>query len=455
MSREDREKKFRAEIRELQLMAENLVNFGQQIGADEVEVTVATGQEFSVNIRQQEIEDLTEANFRLLSFRVIKDKRTASANSSDLSPETIKNLMKAAIQRATIANPDGYSGLPSSLEPHVDPASLKLYDPEILAIDPRSKINLALETEKIALSDHRISNSHGANFATSVAAIILANSNGFSDYYEVTSFNLGVGLQAGETDERVEDGWFSSRRFFRELDPPEIIARKAVERTVRLLKPKKIKTQTVPVIFEPPMTAWLLGFLFTCVAGTSIYQKASFLVDKLGEKIAGTNVTVLDDGLIPGKLGSRPFDSEGVPTRRTPVIESGVLKNYLCNTYAARKLNLSSTGNADGSGVSPNNFYLVPGQLSLAEIVSSLRKGLILTKTIGHGLNPVTGDISRGAFGLWVEGGEVAYPVSEITIAGNLGEILANIESIGNDLGYETAVCGPSIKVAELTVAGE
>lgn len=443
------------EIKELQLLAENLVSYGRQLGADEIEVAVATGREFSVSVRLQAIEDLTEANFRYLSMKVIKDKKVASASSSDLSLDTLKELMKKAVKRAELANADDCAGLPSMVEPYQPPDLLNLYDPQITQLDPRKNIALALETEKIALSDPRITNSHGASFASSEGAYILVNSKGFSGFYKATSCSLSVGLQAGETDNRVEDGWFSSKRFFDELEPPEAIAKKAVERTVRLLNPRKIKTQAVPVVFEPTQTAWLLGFLFTCVAGTSIYHRASFLVDKLGEKIADSRITVVDDGLIPGKLGTRPFDSEGVPTRRTVVIDSGILKNYLCNTYAARKLNLSSTGNAEGGGVGPNNFYLVPGNSSPEEIIASLDRGLILVKTIGHGLNPVTGDISRGAFGLWVEKGEILYPVSEITIAGNLKEILHQIELIGSDLKFESAVCGPTIKVAELTVAGQ
>ncbi len=455
MTETSEEKAVFGGIRELQLVAEDLVAFGRKLGADEVEVTVATGEDFTVNVRQQEIEDLTQADFRYLALRVIKDKRTAAATTSDLSLETLQELMKRAVFRATLGSADEYAGLPSRLEEHVDPASLMLFDPEVLMLQPQEKIALALETERIALADPRITNSFGASFSTSAAALAVVNSLGFSDYYMVTSCSLGVGLQAGETDNLVEDSWYSAKRSFRELSPPEAVAKRAVERTVRLLNPRKVKTQVVPVIFEPPMTSWLLGFLFTCVAGTSIYQQTSFLAGKLGEKIAGANITVIDDGLIPGKLGSRPFDSEGVPTRRTVVIEAGVLKNYLCNTYAARKLNLESTGNADGGGVGPNNFFLVPGPATPAEIIASVDRGLILTKTIGHGLNPVTGEISRGAFGLWVENGEVVYPVSEITIAGNLAEILNKIEMVGCDLEFETAVCGPTIKVAELTVAGE
>jgi PmbA protein len=266
---------------------------------------------------------------------------------------------------------------------------------------------------------------------------------------------LSVGLQAGDTDNRVEDYWFSMKRHFKELEQPEKVAKRAVDRTIRQLKPKKIRTQKVPVIFEPMMTSWLMGFLFACVSGISVYQKTSFLADKLGEKIGNSSVNVIDDGLIHGMLGSRPFDAEGVPCTATPVIQNGVLKNYLCNTYAARKLKLKSTGNSSGTGISPNNFYLEAGEIPPDKIISSLEKGLILIRTLGHGLNPVTGDISRGAFGLWVEKGEIAYPVSEITISGNLGDILNSIEMTGNDFSFLSPVTGPTIRIQELTVAGE
>jgi PmbA protein len=197
-----------------------------------------------------------------------------------------------------------------------------------------------------------------------------------------------------------------------------------------------------------------LGFLFSCVSGTAVYRKSTFLAAKRGRRIGNGLVTVVDDGLLPGELGTRPFDSDGIPSQRTVVVESGILKNFLCNAYAARKLRLKSTGNADGSGVGPNNFYLLPGRSDPADIIKSTKKGLVLIRTLGHGLNPVTGDISRGAFGLWVEDGEIAYPVSEITISGNLGRVLESVEQVGSDLEFLSPVAGPTVKVAEMTIAG-
>jgi len=438
----------------LTTLAEDLVNFGKMNGADEIEVTILDGYEFSVDVRFGKIENLVEAGSRALGMRVIKDKKTAFVSSSDLSRETLEHLVNNAIKRAALANPDEFSGLPSLSPKKVDVSPLRLFDPDIQNLKSEKKIALATEAEKIALEDKRITNSHGASFETKEIKTVLVNSNGFLQEYDQSVCGLSLGLQAGDTDNKVEDYWFSMKRHYKELEPPEEVARKAVKRTIRQLKPRKIKTQKVPVIFEPMMTSWLMGFLFACVSGISIYQKTSFLVDKLGERIGNTPLNVTDDGLLPGMLGSRPFDAEGVPCTKTPVIVNGILKNYLCNTYAARKLNLKSTGNSTGVGVNPNNFYLEAGEVSPDKIISSLEKGLILIRTLGHGLNPVTGDISRGAFGLWVEKGEIAYPVSEITISGNLGEILNQIEMIGNDLDFQSPISGPTIKIQELTVAG-
>jgi len=441
-------------MKELRALAEELVGFARKCGADEVEVSVVDGREFDVDIRKGRIEHLVEADSRVCGLKVIKDRRTAYASSSDLAPETLRRLVRNAVRRAELGSRDECAGLAPLAPTTVGAADLRLFDPTIAGLDARTKIRLARDTERIALRDKRITNSYGANFGTNEARSVLVNSNGFAGEYPQTYCELSVGLQAGATDNKVEDSWFSAKRHFKDLATPEEVARKAVERTVRQLRPRKIKTQNVPVIFEPTQTSWLMGFLFGCVSGTAIYQKASFLAGKLGERIGNGLLTVVDDGLLPGELGTRPFDSDGVPSQRTVVVEAGVLKSFLCNTYAARKLKLKSTGNADGGGVSPNNFYLKPGTSTPRDVIAGTKKGLVLIRTLGHGLNPVSGDISRGAFGLWVEDGEIAYPVSEVTISGNLGTILSHIEAVGNDLEFFSPVTGPTVKVAEMTVAG-
>ena len=436
-------------------LGEALVAYARKCGADEAEVSVVDGYEFNVDVRKGRIETLIEAGSRSAGLRVIKDKRTAYASSSDLDLGTLRRLARNAVRRAELGNPDEFAGLAPAAKERVEAAALRLFDPEIARLDSKRKIGLALETEMAALRDRRITNSYGATFATNEIRSVLVLSNGFVGEYEQTYCGLGVGLQAGDTDHRVEDSWSSSKRHFKDLTRPEEIARKAVERTVRQLGPRKIRTQNVPVIFEPTQTAWLMGFLFGCVTGTAVYQKATFLAGKLGQRIGNERITVVDDSLIPGELGSHPFDADGLPGQRTVVVERGVLKSYLCNYYAARKLGLRPTGNADGGGVGPSNFYLEKGDLAAEAIIAGTKKGFLLIRTLGHGLNSVTGDISRGAFGLWIEDGAVAYPVSEVTISGNLGRVLEGIEAVGTDLEFLSPVTGPTVKVAEMTVAGE
>lgn len=435
-------------------LAEWLVEFSRNQGADEAEAAVSESDDLEIDIRMGRIENLTRAVSRRLSLRILKDRCSVVSGTSDLSKPTLKNMVKRAVERAEFSQPDPHAGLPDTASPSRDPSVLRLYDPEIRKISPDFGIKMAVETENLGMKDSRITNSLGSSFESQKNRMILANSMGFSGEYEETLFHLSLGLQAGRGDRRVEGYWSSASRSLKDLESPADVAGTAVQRTVRLMNPRKIGTRNVPVVFEPAMTSWLLGFLFTCISGTSVYHRASFLGDKLGEQIARPEWAVIDDGTMPGKLGSAPFDSEGVPCRKTTVLSRGVLKNFLCNTYAARKLNLSSTGNAQGQGVGPNNFYLKKGPHKPEEIISSLDKGLILVRTIGHGLNPVTGDISRGAYGLWVENGHILYPVSEITVAGNLGRILKQPVVIGADLEFRSPVSGPTIRVEEMTIAG-
>jgi PmbA protein len=446
--------KQRLSVEDLRGLAAALVEKALSAGADEAEVHIGDGSEFGVDVRLGRIENLVEAGSRGLGLRVILDKKTAYAASSDLSEEALDGLIRRAVQRARLASHDDFAGLPDKTEKPPAVGPLHLFDPDLEAVDARKKIELAILTERLALENKRITNSQGASVGTSQGVVILANSKGFLEDFRHSHCSLSVGLQAGGTDERVEDFWYSARSHWKELDPPEKVARTAVARTVRQLNPRKIRTQQAPVIFEPLMTSWLMGLLFSCVSGTAVYQKTTFLAERLGQEVGSGLVTVLDDGLLPRRPGTRPFDSEGVPCRRTTVLDKGLLKNFLCNTYAARKLGLPSTGNASGGGVGPNNFYLQPGPLKPADIIASTERGLLLVKTIGHGLNPVTGDISRGAFGLWVEKGEVIHPVSEITVSGNLGRMLRDLEAVADDLDLDMGVTGPTIRVREMTVAG-
>jgi PmbA protein len=264
---------------------------------------------------------------------------------------------------------------------------------------------------------------------------------------------------ATENGSMEREYWFTIARNYKGLEDAEAVGRKAAQRAIRRLGAVKVDTQRAPVIFEPRIARSLLGNIFEAVDGRAIYRKASFLAGKLGEKIADERFTLIDDGTLPGLFGSSPFDDEGVPSRRTPVIERGVLKNYLLNTYTARKLNMKTTGNASrgitgNAGIGHGNFFIEAGTRSQEEIIRSVKNGLFVTELIGSGVNTVTGDYSRGAVGMWIRDGELAFPVSEVTIASTLQEMLNGIGEIGNDLEFIGSISAPTIMLGEMTVAG-
>ena len=433
-------------------LAENLIEFALKNGADEVEVNIGQGRGFSVDIRNNEIEKLEEAGDKEISIRLIKDTRTATADSSDFDRETLNHLITNAIKRTQVSSPDPFAGLPEfdkTIE-IADWQELGIFDSSMDDIIPEQKIKFAREIEAICLKDSRITNSYGASFSSSSSEAFIVNSFGFSGTYKRTSCGAGIYLQAGDGDNKVEDGWYEGNRYFKNLWQPEDIAKTAIHRVTRLIDPKKVKTQNVPVIFEPGMTRSILAFLYQCLDGKAIYMKQSFLLDKLGKSIADTGITIVDNGLLPGAPGTKPFDVEGVPVSKKIVVDSGVLNTYLTDTYSGRKLNTKSTGNASGA----NNFYIENGKLSPHDIIKSVKKGLLLTSTLGQGTNPATGDFSRGAFGLWIENGEITFPVAEITISGNLEQMLKNIEMVGNDLRFDRSITGPTLKIGEMTVSG-
>ena len=255
------------------------------------------------------------------------------------------------------------------------------------------------------------------------------------------------------------DHWYSAQRQLAKLDPPEGIGRTAAARALRRLGARQIETREVPVVFDPDMAGSLLRHLAAAVSGNALYKGMSFLTGKLGETIAPPFVNVYDDGTLPGALGSKPFDGEGLPTRHTSVIDRGVLASYLFDTYSGRKLQSRSTGNAarsvaDSPHVSPTNLILAAGDTSPQDIIKSVASGLYVTELMGFGINPTTGDYSRGATGIWIENGELTYPVHEITVAGNLLQMFRDIDAVGNDLVLRHSVAAPTVKIAKLTVAG-
>lgn len=441
-------------------VASDVVARAVRAGATDAECVFAEGEEFSANVRLGEVESVKEAGSKALGLRVLMGRRSGSAYTSDLSPAGLERLVESAVALARITSEDPCHGLPEPDELGAATSDLALFYNDVQGLKAEDKILLARQCERAALDlDPRITNSEGGSFDSAWGRQVLVNSRGFQGEYRRSTCSLSTVPVARVGDDMQRDWWFTTSRSLAGLEPADQVGRRAAERALRRLGAVKVETRRVPVVFEPRTARTLLSNLFEAVSGDSIYRHASFLAGKLGERVAAPGVTVVDDGLMPGGFGTSPFDDEGVPTRRTLVIEDGVLRSYLLNTYTARKLGLKTTGNASRSlagnpGIGPGNFYLQPGPHSPDRIIASVSDGFYVTELIGFGVNMVTGDYSRGAAGMWIRDGELAFPVHEVTIAGNLGQMLQDVESIGSDLEFRGAVAAPTLKIREMTVGG-
>lgn len=430
-------------------------------GATDAECTIAEGDEFSANVRMRELENLKEAGSRGAGLRILIGNKTGASYTSDLSREGIDHMVKSAIELADITTADPHAGLPDAAELGSIPGDLKLYSDDIAGLETALKIETAKRAEDAALSaDPRIFNSEGASFDTHTGRHIFANSRGFAGEYRSSYCSLATVPVAREGESMERDYWDTIARGFGGLESPELVGRTAAQRALRRLNAVKVETRKAPVVFEPRTARSLLDNLFEAVHGMLIYRNESFLAGKLGEKVAADNVTIIDDGTMPGLFGSSPFDDEGVPSRRTVVIEKGVLKNYLLNTYAARKLGMKTTGNASrgltgNAGIGHGNFYMEKGVQTPEQIVAGISDGFYVTELMGFGVNIVTGDYSRGAAGLWIRNGELSFAVSEVTIAGNLKDMLMNLEVVGSDLNFRGSMAAPTLKIGEMTVGGK
>ena len=440
--------------------AAGVVKRALEAGATDAECTLAEGEEFSASVRMREVENLKEAGSRGAGLRILRGKNTGSSYTSDLSPEGIERLVRSAIELADVTTEDPHAGLPEPEELGSAPGDLELYSPDVELLETPFKIECARRAEDAALSaDPRISNSEGASFDTHIGRHVFANSRGFVGEYRSSHCSLSVSPVASEGASMERDYWYTLARGFAGMEPPEQVGRIAAQRALRRLNPVKVETQKVPVVFEPRTARTLLDNIFEAVHGMSIYRQESFLAGKLGGKVAVESLTVIDDGAIPRLFGSSPFDDEGVPSRRTTVIEKGVLKSYLLNTYAARKLGMKTTGNASrgltgNAGIGHGNFYAEKGVQTPEQILAGTPNGFYVTELMGFGVNIVTGDYSRGAAGMWIRNGELTFAVSEVTIAGNLKEMLLNLEAVGSDLEFRGSIAAPTLKVGEMTVGG-
>jgi PmbA protein len=451
---------------DLESLAADVVALAAKAGASDAEAVVREGDEFSVKVRMGQVETLKESGSRGLGLRVFLGTRSASASTSDLTPEGIRLLVDGALALAKVTEEDPFSGLPETGEFGAITGDLHLYHEDVYSLPGPERIEWARRAEAAALAaDPRITNSDGGSFEAATGRKVLANSRGFLGSYRSSYAGISAAPLAQDTNGSMQrDGWWSSARRLADLESPESIGQEAARRTLRRLGARRVPTQRVPIVFAPEVARSLIGSIFEAASGDAIWRSASFLAGRLGDQIASQKLTVIDDNtmLLPsgmGGFGTSPFDGEGLPSRRTVVVEAGVLRNYLLNTYTARKLGLKSTHNASRGlagtpGIGCGNLYLEPGTLTPEQIIGDVPAGLYVTSLMGFGVNVVTGDYSRGATGLWIENGQLSHAVEEVTIAGNLGKMLKNVTAIGSDLEFRGAVASPTLRIDGMTIAG-
>ena len=449
----------------LQQLAHDVLDRALKAGATDAEAVVAEGDEFEVRVRLGQVETLKESGSRAIGLRVFLGQRTATTSSSDFSEESIHRLIDGAVTLAKITSEDPFAGLPEREEFGQLQGDLKLYFDDVHQQPPAERIEIAKRAEAAAMAfDTRIQNSSGADFDTGTSRRILTNSRGFTGEYRRSYCGFSVSpIAIDEKGGMQRNYWYSSSRTTSKLESPEEIGRIAAQRTLRRLGARRVPTQKASVVFSPEIARSIVGNIFDAANGDAIYRHATFFDDMLGKQVAGENITIIDDGTMMldgiGGFGTAPFDGEGLPTRRTVLVEDGVLQTYVNNTYTARKLNMRSTGSASrglagNPGIGAHNFYLEPGECTPETLIGEVKNGLYVTETMGFGVNLVTGDYSQGAAGIWIENGELAYPVEEITIAGNLKDMYRNIVAIGNDLVFRSAAAAPTIRVEGMTIAG-
>src|SRR5882724_1834227 len=441
----------------LTALVSDVVDRALRAGATDAEAVAQEGDEFSVKIRLGQVETLTESGSRAIGLRVFCGQRTATTSTSDLSEESIARLVSGAVELAKITSEDPFVGLPEreQFSDLRNGDALGLYFEDVYSLPATERIELARRAEAAAMAaDVRIQNSDGSTFHAATGHKVMANSRGFVGEYRKSSCSISTTPIAQDEGGMQRDYWYSSARTLRKLDSPESVGKEAARRATRRLGARRVKTQQATMVFPPEIAKSIIGNIFEAANGDAIYRHATIFEGKLGERVAGENITVVNDGtmmLEPGLagFGTLPFDGEGLPTQRTVIVEKGILKSYVLNNYTARKLGLQSTGNASrglagAPGIGGGNFYLEADTLTPQEILGDVKDGLYVTETLGSGVNRVTGDYSQGASGIWIENGEFTHAVEEITIAGNL-----------NDLIFRSSSAAPTIRIEGMTIAGE
>ena len=440
-----------------QQLVEDILAFAKKQGADTTIVNLGTGSSFDVEVRQGEIETLSESQSSGVSVTISKDHKRSSFSSNDLSFESIQSLLKSTLEALPYLEADEYYTMPTpELQGKAD-VDLMLEDQTLPHLPVSEKISCAKHLESLALQKDSRFQCERAFFSNSTGYGIYGDSNGFLESTATTSCVKGVFLwidspdPTGENQGRKQaDGWYDSSRFYSKLDSDEQIAEIASQRTLRKLAAIKPKTCEVPVIFDRQTARTFWQSIASALRGSAIYQKQSFLLDCLNQSIADESISLYDNPLLPQKLGSRYFDAEGIKAQPMPIIENGILKNYMLSTYSANKLGMQTTGHAGGS----SNLILQPGEASETDLIESISDGLYITSLKGQGINITTGDYSQGAEGLWIRNGKFAEAICEITIAGTFQEMLKNIEMIACEVDDRSSLRIPAFKLKKLSISG-
>ena len=434
----------------LQQLAEDVLRHARDKGATACEVDVSEGFGQSVGVRCDEVETIEFNRDKGIGISIYAGQRKGYASTSDFSPQALRETVEAALAIARFTAEDDCAGLADAALLARDCPDLDLYHPWALTVE--DAIATARRCEQAAFdASPLVSNSEGASVSTQEAQFVSANSLGFMGGYPTSRHYISCSVIAGEQDAMQRDDWYTTRRCAAELDDPVLVGRTAAERAVARLGGRKVRTGEYPVLFDASLAGGLLGSLVHAASGGALYRKSSFLIDHLGKRVMPDFVHIAERPHIPRGLGSASFDSDGVATHDRDVVVDGILQGYFLSAYTARKLGMQTTGNAGGS----HNLIIRPGELDLAGLLARMGRGLLVTELLGHGINYVTGDYSRGAAGFWVENGRIAYPVEEITIPGNLKDMLAGIVAVGNDVLVRGSKQTGSILVGRMTVAGE
>ena len=440
-------------------LAQHLLRRARALGADAADVLVAEGTDFSVTVRKGEVETLKDAGSKALGLRVFVGRRTASSYTSDFSPPALETLVGDTVDMARVTGEDAAAGLPDETPP-AEEIDLGLFDPTPAALPTKERIERARRAEAAALSaSPEITNSQGGTYGSDEGFVVLANTSGFMGSYRSSGVALSVVPVAQRDGQMERDYWYTNGRGLGDLLEPEEVGRIAAERTLRRLGARKVPTCEVPVVFDPETAAELLGTLFRGLSGYSVFRNATFLKDRVGQQVASPLLTLVDDGRRPRGLGSRPFDGEGLPTRRNVPLENGVVRHFLCDSYSARKIGARATGSArrgvgGGPSVGAGNLSFEPGPTPPAQIVGEVERGLYVTDLIGFGVDLVSGDYSQGAVGHWIEKGRLVHPVHEVTIAGNLQQMLLDVDRVGSDLVWRSSSAAPTLRIRRMTVSG-